>query len=83
LVDDLAQQIVEVEAPDVRKLSEELEPRLGAALYEGDIAMFRYRSQDASALAAVQSDLTGRVSALRVRRPNLNDVFLWVNAGRS
>jgi hypothetical protein len=34
-------------------------------------------------VAALQAELGGRISALRIRRPNLNDVFLWVNAGRS
>jgi hypothetical protein len=33
-------------------------------------------------LARLQADVGGTASAWRVRRPNLNDVFLWVAAGK-
>mgnify|MGYP001069487157 CR=1 FL=1 len=54
-----------------------------AALKDGDTAMFRHANEDVGAVTALQAELGGRISALRIRRPNLNDVFLWVNAGRS
>ena len=53
------------------------------ATRDGDTAMFRHRDEDASALATLQAELGGKVAALRVRRPNLNDVFLWVNTAQS
>jgi len=80
LVDALGRHIVEIEADDLDVLTSTLKPRLGSALTDGDVAMFRYAYEDASALAALQTELAGRVSTLRIRRPNLNDVFLWVNS---
>jgi ABC-2 type transport system ATP-binding protein len=82
LVRALGQHIVEIEAADLGTLTSTLEARLGPALTDGDVAMFRYADEDASALAVLQAELAGRVSALRIRRPNLNDVFLWVNSPR-
>jgi ABC-2 type transport system ATP-binding protein len=80
LVDRLGRHIVEIEAQDLDGLMQYLMPRLGPALREGDVAMFRYPEEDVVPIAAVQTELAGRVSAFRIRRPNLNDVFLWVNA---
>jgi ABC-2 type transport system ATP-binding protein len=82
LVEALGRQIIEIEAAELDALVATLEPRLGPALTEGDVAMFRHAEEDSSALAALQTDLAGRVSALRIRRPNLNDVFMWVNSPR-
>jgi len=59
-----------------------LKARLGVALKDGDSVMFRYASEDLGPIAALQSELGTRVKALRIRRPNLNDVFLWVNAAQ-
>jgi ABC-2 type transport system ATP-binding protein len=83
LVDSLGRHIVELEAQDLDALVRDLEPRLGPALKDGDTAMFRHANEDVGAVTALQAELGGRISALRIRRPNLNDVFLWVNAGRS
>jgi len=44
--------------------------------------MFRYAAEDLGPIAALQTELAARVKAMRVRRPNLNDVFLWVNAAQ-
>ena len=59
-----------------------LEPRLGAALRDGDAAHFRCADEEVSDLAKLQTEIGVRASAWRVRRPNLNDVFLWVAAGK-
>jgi ABC-2 type transport system ATP-binding protein len=83
LVDALGRHIIELEAPDLDTLVPALEPRLGPALRDGDTAMFRHVEEDISAMATLQGELGSRVSALRIRRPNLNDVFLWVNASPS
>jgi ABC-2 type transport system ATP-binding protein len=82
LVDSLGRHIIEIEAVGLAALIANLEPRLGPALTDGDVAMFRHADEDTSALAVLQSELAGKVSALRIRRPNLNDVFLWVNSPR-
>jgi hypothetical protein len=44
--------------------------------------MFRYAGEDVAGLASLQAESRGSISALRWRRPNLNDVFLWVNAAQ-
>jgi ABC-2 type transport system ATP-binding protein len=82
LVESLGRHIIEIETAALDHLVKTLEPRLGPALIDGDVAMFRHADEDTSALAALQTELAGQVSALRIRRPNLNDVFLWVNSRR-
>jgi len=44
--------------------------------------MFRWAHEDITELAQLQSELGANVRSWRVRRPNLNDVFLWVAAGK-
>ncbi len=80
LVSDLGKHVVEIEGPDLAALEATLTPRLGPCLRDGDMASFRLASDDVAPLAAMQAELGAKVSAMRWRRPNLNDVFLWVNA---
>jgi ABC-2 type transport system ATP-binding protein len=82
LVERLGRHILEVEGPDPEALIKLLEPHLGACLRDGELAMFRYRDEDLASLATLQKEAGGRASAWRVRRPNLNDVFLWVAGGK-
>jgi ABC-2 type transport system ATP-binding protein len=83
LVERLGRNIVEVEGPDLDRLVATLEPRLGASLRDGDTACFRCPDEDLGAVARLQAELGPRVSAWRIRRPNLNDVFLWVADGKA
>jgi ABC-2 type transport system ATP-binding protein len=80
LVDAVGRHIIELEGPDLDALVHGVEPRLGPALKDGDTAMFRHAQEDIGSMASLQAELGSRVSALRIRLPNLNDVFLWVNA---
>ena len=84
LVDALGRHIIEIEANGLDALiAERSKPRLGPALNDGDVAMFRHADEDAQrAGSAAGASSRARVSALRIRRPNLNDVFLWVNSPR-
>ena len=82
LVTRLGRHILEVEGADLAGLVAALEPKLGSALREGDVAHFRCAEEDLALLARLQTEVGGKASAWRVRRPNLNDVFLWVAAGR-
>jgi ABC-2 type transport system ATP-binding protein len=79
----LGRFVVEIESPDLDGLARELEPSLGACLREGNIAHFRYASDDVGRLAGLQAQPGIRISALRWRQPNLNDVFMWVAEGKS
>ena len=83
LVEHLGKHILEVESAALDRLVERLEPRLGPCLRDGDVAIFRWAHEDMGELAGLQAELGTDVSAWRVRRPNLNDVFLWVAGGKA
>jgi ABC-2 type transport system ATP-binding protein len=82
LVARLGRHILEVEADDLDALTAQLQPRLGECLIDGDVAFFRHADEDISTLARMQTETGSAASAWRVRRPNLNDVFLWISAGK-
>ena len=82
MVEAIGRHVIEIEATDPAALADALKPRLGPALKDGDLVMFRYATEDLGPIAALQTELGTRVKALRIRRPNLNDVFLWVNAAQ-
>jgi len=82
LVARLGRHILEVEGADLDGLVAALEPKLGSALREGDAAHFRCAEDDLALLSRLQAEMGGKASVWRVRRPNLNDVFLWVAAGK-
>jgi ABC-2 type transport system ATP-binding protein len=83
LVDALGRHIVELEASQLDSVIEAVGGRLGPALKDGDVAFFRYVEEELAGLTGLQAELGNRISALRIRRPNLNDVFMWVNAPRT
>ncbi|MBA2351092.1 MAG: ABC transporter ATP-binding protein [Burkholderiales bacterium] len=78
LVSRLGAFVIEIEADDADRIVAELAPRLGRAMMDGERACFRFHG-DATQLAALQTEFADRIGALRWRKPNLNDVFLWVN----
>ncbi|MGD8478061.1 MAG: ATP-binding cassette domain-containing protein [Burkholderiales bacterium] len=82
LVSKLGKHMLEVEADDLDTLRALLIPKLGDSLIDGDIAYFRYASEDLSTLTQLQTETAQLASAWRVRRPNLNDVFMWISAGK-
>lgn len=83
LVEGLGRHIVEFESDRVEEVLARARPLLGRGLQEGATAVFRYSHEDTSAIARLQAELGSITSAMRVRRPNLNDVFLWVHAGEA
>ena len=82
LVNRLGRHILEIEADDLESLTAQLEPKLGECLLDGDVAFFRHADEDIGTLARMQTEIGNAASAWRVRRPNLNDVFLWISAGK-
>jgi ABC-2 type transport system ATP-binding protein len=82
LVEQLGRYIIEIEADQPAELAARLTARLGEALIEGNLVHFRSNSEPAE-MIALQTELTASARAVRWRRPNLNDVFLWVNRGTS
>jgi ABC-2 type transport system ATP-binding protein len=83
LVEHLGKHIVEVESSDIERLAAQLEPRLGPCLRDGDTAMFRWDREDIGDLTRFQSEFAAAIGSWKVRRPNLNDVFLWVAGGKA
>jgi ABC-2 type transport system ATP-binding protein len=82
LVGRLGRHILEIESDDLETLTAKLEPKLGECLIDGDVAFFRHADEDLSTLARMQTETGSAANAWRVRRPNLNDVFLWISAGK-
>jgi ABC-2 type transport system ATP-binding protein len=78
LIEELGRYIVEIETDRPQELAEQLAARLGPALVEADRLQFRW-NKEPHELAALQAELALSARAVRWRRPNLNDVFLWVN----
>jgi ABC-2 type transport system ATP-binding protein len=78
LVEQLGRYIIEVETDQPAELAKSLEPRLGVALIEVDRLHFLCNVEPAD-LGQLQSELASVAREVRWRRPNLNDVFLWVN----
>lgn len=81
LVENLGRHVVEFESTDVDVLLARARPTLGRGLKEGGTAIFLHPHEDTAPLARLQEELGDLATAMRVRRPNLNDVFLWVHAG--
>jgi ABC-2 type transport system ATP-binding protein len=78
LIDGLGEHVIEIEGERLDGIVNELRETLGDPVLEDERASFRF-SGSAAELATLQADLAARVSGIRVRRPNLNDVFLWVS----
>lgn len=78
LIEQLGRHIIEVETDRPAELAERLAPRLGEALVEGDCVYFRCNTELTDPLS-LQPELSSNARIVRLRRPNLNDVFLWVN----
>lgn len=81
LISALADYIVEIEAADLEAADRVASAQLGPALRDGERLCYRFRGEDPSVLAALQPRLGSGLLGLRWRRPNLNDVFMWVNEG--
>jgi ABC-2 type transport system ATP-binding protein len=79
LVGDLGAEIIEVSADQPEAVRAELEAVLGPARVEFETLSFRPPQHDPARLNALVESLGNRVRSVVVRRPNLNDVFLWVN----
>ena len=76
LIADLATHVIELESEHLPEVVQRLRSRLGTCLIEGNSGAFLHHA-DAADAAQLQAELADRVSAFHVRKPNLNDVFLW------
>ncbi len=74
--------VLEIESVEHEKHVRLLAPRLGVPLIEGDRLLFRIASRDFP-VAALQDELQSGVRSLQFKRPDLNDVYLWLNSPAS
>jgi len=78
LIEQLGRTIVEIESDHPQEIADRLAPRFGVPLIEGDTVHFRVDREPAE-LGSLQAELATLARATRWRRPNLNDVFLWMS----
>ena len=78
LTEGLAQQMLEIEGDDIEPVITALGDRLGSHL-RGDRTATFCIGQEGFDATTLQGELGDRLEAVRLRRPNLDDVFLWVN----
>lgn len=82
LIDDLGAYILEVDPGDAAGVAEHLGGLLGPPLEDGRRLLFRVTDPDFP-VAELQQDLKARIRALQLRRPDLNDVYVWLHGSRS
>ena len=78
LIERLGHYMLEIEGEALDPIVSVLEPRLGLCLREEGRALFRVQD-DQFDLKSTLGASFGALQSVRQRRPNLNDVFLWVN----
>lgn len=80
LIRGLGAYVLEVEAEDPEPPRTHLTPLLGTPISEGRRMLFRIADEDFP-LTSLQQELKAHVRSLLVRRPDLNDVYVWINRG--
>jgi ABC-2 type transport system ATP-binding protein len=84
LVGDLGRHIVEFETDQPEALVAAVGDALGGdPVRDGRTLLYRAQSEETAPLAALRDRVGVLAAAMRVRRPNLGDVFLWVHAGEA
>ncbi|MCP5344697.1 MAG: ATP-binding cassette domain-containing protein [Pseudomonadales bacterium] len=81
LVHEFGDRILEIEASDIARLTAQLHLKQNDFLMEGNTLLVRERHDTQVSLEEIQQQLAQQVETLRIRKPNLNDVFLWLTSG--
>ena len=81
LVHELGDRILEIEASDIAHLPSLLQLQHNDFLMEGNTLLVREHRDTQVSLEEIQQQLAQQVETLRIRKPNLNDVFLWLTSG--
>ena len=82
LVEQLARYVVEIETDQPEEIVRRLQPRLGEPRSVTERLEYLCDVEPGE-VALLQGELGTAVRAVRWRRPNLNDVYLWVNERRA
>ncbi|MGQ0657712.1 MAG: ABC transporter ATP-binding protein [Chromatiales bacterium] len=78
LITSLGAFILDIDSDAPATHAEQLQPVLGEAIIEGSHVQFRVQDERAN-VVNLQRDLQSDVRALSLRRPDLNDVYIWLN----
>ena len=78
LVTQMGAYILEIRADDHQRPVEHLRPLLGEAIIEGNTVSFRVHDEEFP-INELQQELRAHVRSLQLRRPDLNDVYIWLN----
>jgi ABC-2 type transport system ATP-binding protein len=78
LVERLGRHMLEIEDENLDSVVSMLEPKLGPCLREEGRVLFRIQDRHFDLKNALGASVE-TLQSVRQRRPNLNDVFLWVN----
>lgn len=76
LMRQLAAYVLEIECADMEHVASRLTPQFGQPIIEDEHLSFLIRDAETD-LHALQHTLGDAVHAMRWRKPNLNDVYLW------
>jgi len=75
----LGDYILEIVSTDAERHERLLSAQLGRPVRHGERLLFRVRG-DAADISALQARLHHEVESLQLRRPDLNDVYVWHNS---
>lgn len=78
LIADLGAYILEIETHTPEQHIEIIQPQLGPPVIDGDRLLFRI-PDETFAVSSLQKQLQASVQALHIRKPDLNDVYIWKN----
>jgi ABC-2 type transport system ATP-binding protein len=77
LMSELAEYILEVNTPNPEHIITQLAPLFGTPIQEDQQLSFKVAAHDVD-FFQLQKTLGDSISSMQWRRPNLNDVYLWV-----
>jgi len=80
LVASLGNNIVEVDGTDISKYIELLQLDSKEYMMDGGTLLIRTHDRQTRSIDNIQSTLSGNADMVSVRKPNLNDVFLWLSS---
>jgi ABC-2 type transport system ATP-binding protein len=81
LIKELGAYVLDIEGPDSDQIAARFEPRFGAGLKTHGKVSFRVAEEHFS-ISRLEAEIDPRVQAMHLRRPDLNDVYLWLIHGR-
>ncbi len=79
LIRQLGAYILEIESDTAEKFIKQIQPQLGLPVQEGEKLFFRVPDA-AISIGKLQEELQDHVQSFNVRKPDLNDVYIWKNS---